>query len=162
MRRNSLTAPLLLALLLPACAPAAEGYPSLAIRPAERASGSWTPPPRHVPPPPPATALASLDELAAEARAAHTAFTEQTAQATRLVTAARSASVGSEAWARAQVARSTLGVAHSRTLIPLAAMDRLYVDASSAGEDLNRIAAVHAEIEALAAAEDDVLAGLGN
>lgn len=163
MRRNTpIAALLLLPLFLPACAPAAEGYPSLAIRPAERASGAWTPPPRHIPPPPPAAALASLDALAAEARAAHGAFTEQTAQATRLVTAGRNAAVGSEAWARAQVARSSLGAAHSRTLVPLASMDRLYVEASSAGEDLDRIATVHAEVEALAQQEDAVLAGLGN
>jgi hypothetical protein len=166
MRRNTFTAGLLLplaaTLFLSACAGAAEGYPSLAIRPAERASGTWTPPPRHIPPSPPAAALTSLDALAAEARAAHTAFTAETAQATRLITAARNAATGSEAWARAEVARSSLAAAHSRTLVPLAGMDRVYVEASTAGEDLDRIAAVHAEVEALAAAEDAVLAGLAN
>lgn len=166
MRRNTLTAPrllaLLLPLLLPACAPAAEGYPSLAIRPAERASGAWTPPPRHIPPAPPAAALASLDALAAEARAAHDTFTQETAAATRLVTVGRSAAVGSEAWARAQVARSSLGAAHSRTLVPLAGLDRIYVDASNAGENLGRIATVRAEVVSLAEQEDAVLAGLGN
>ncbi len=166
MRRNTLIIRLLLplatTLFLSACAGAAEGYASLAIRPAERAAGTWTPPPRHIPPPPPAAALASLDGLAAEVRAAHAAFTSETAQATRLVTAARNAATGSEAWARAEVARSSLAAAHSRTLVPLAGLDRLYVEASSAGEDVNRIAAVHAEAEALAAEEDAVLARLGS
>jgi len=162
MRCNTLTAALLLPLLLSACAKAAEGYPSLAIRPAERASGTWTPPPPYVPPAPPAAALANLAALAAEARAAHDTFTAETAQATRLVGAARNASVGSEAWAQAQIARSSLGAAHSRTLVPLASMDRIYVDASNAGEDLDRIAALRAEVVALAEQEDAVLAGLGN
>ncbi|KHL26420.1 hypothetical protein PK98_08260 [Croceibacterium mercuriale] len=166
MPRNTFTAGLLLplaaTLFLSACAGAAEGYPSLAIRPAERAGAVRTPPPRHIPPPPPAAALASLDSLATEARAAHTAFTAESAQATRLVGAARNAAIGSEAWARAEVARSALAAAHSRTLVPLAGMDRVYVEASTAGEDLDRIAAVHAEIEALVAGEDAVLAGLAN
>ena len=165
MRRNIFTTGLLLlatSTILSACAGAAEGYPSLAIRPAERAGGTWTPPPRHVPPPPPAAALTSLDALAADARTAHAAFTTETARATQAVGAARNAATGSEAWARAEVARSSLAAAHSRTLVPLADLDRVYVAASSAGEDVGRIAAVHAEIEALAAAEDAVLAGLMN
>lgn len=161
MRRNTSLAALLLPLLLPACAPAAEGYPSLAIRPAERVSGAWTPPPRYIPPPPPAAALANLDALAAVARAAHGEFTKESAQATRLVSAARNAAVGSEAWARAEVARSSLAAAHSRTLVPLASMDRIYVDASNAGEELDRIAAIRAEVVAMAEQEDAVLAGLG-
>ncbi|WP_347303371.1 hypothetical protein V5740_01735 [Croceibacterium sp. TMG7-5b_MA50] len=159
MRCNPILAALLLPVLLSACAGAAEGYPSLAIRPAERQTGQWTPPPAYVPPAPASTTLASLEALAAEARSAHAAFTTEAARATRTVVAARGATSG-EAWARAEVARASLAAARSRTLVPLASIDRLYVDASNAGEDLNRLAAVLAEVEALAAEEDRVLADL--
>jgi hypothetical protein len=161
MRCNPLLVTALLASPLSACAGAAEGYPSLAIRPAERETGSWTPPPAYVPPAPAAATLTSLDALAAEARSAHAAFTRAAAQNSGTINAARGATSG-EAWARAEVARATLSMAHSRTLIPLASIDRLFVDASNAGEDVNRIAAVQAEVEALAGDEARVLAGLGS
>src|SRR5690606_24459962 len=64
---------LLLLPFLAACASPGEEYPSLALREAERATGSFepAPPEPYVPPPPPAAVLDRLDALAAEAARAH-------------------------------------------------------------------------------------------
>ena len=80
--RRCLVLPLIA--MLAACASAQSAYPSLAIRPAERASGTMQPPPAEptLTTPPPAT-LDRVSQLAADARADHQAFVEQVAPPTR-------------------------------------------------------------------------------
>lgn len=130
--------------LLSACATAGEEYPSLAMRDAERVTGTVEPvaPTPYVPPPTPAAVLDRLDRLAADAASAHQAFLAEAPAARRAVTAARGAEFGSDGWARASVAVAALEGVRSRAMIALADLDRLMVDAAVVGGELERIVAV--------------------
>lgn len=134
---------LLLLPLLAACATPEGEYPSLDIRPAERASGTLQPPPApYVPPPTPAPVLGRLEQLAADAASAHRAFLAEAPAARSAVAAANGAEPGSDGWARASVAVAGLESSRSRAMIALADLDRLMVDAAVEGGELERIVAV--------------------
>jgi hypothetical protein len=136
---------LLLLPLLAACATPEGEYPSLDIRPAERASGTLQPPPApapYVPPPTPAPVLDRLEQLAADAASAHRAFLAEAPAARSAVAAASGAELGSDGWARASVAVAGLEGTRSRAMIALADLDRLMVDAAVEGTELDRIVAV--------------------
>nr|WP_166180815.1 hypothetical protein [Altererythrobacter segetis] len=140
---------------LAACASAQSEYPSLAIRPAERATGTMQP----VPVEPVLTPLAQptldrVSQLAADARAAHQAFVGQVAGARAAITGGRGAAVGEDAWARAEAALADVRAARSKTMVPLADLDRLYVDAAIYGEATDRIGAARDEVEGLLTSED--------
>jgi hypothetical protein len=141
---------------LAACASAQSAYPSLAIRPGERVTGTMTPAPA-APAPPPATPAATLDrlvELTGEASAAHRQFLDQVAGARGAVAAARGAEVGSDAWAAGQLALAGLDAARSKTMLALTDLDRLYVDAVTGDAAAQRIGAARGEVEQLVAAEN--------
>jgi hypothetical protein len=159
MNRRALALPALAALA--ACASPASNYPSLAIRPAERATGTLQPPPAEpvLTPPPPAT-LASVSQLAADARASHRAFAEVVAGARGAISAARGKAVGDDAWARGEAALADVCAARARTMIPLADLDRLYVDAATQGEETGRIGAARDEVAGLVTSEDRTVAEL--
>lgn len=147
------------------CATPDGDYPSLAIRDAERAVGTIavpTPPPPPAPPPsPPAPGvLGELAALASAAAEAHRAFLAAAPAATRTVEAARRAGTGSEAWARAQVALAGLTSARSRTMMPLADLDRLYVAAAVEGGALAPISAIRDPVEAQVAEQTRTIDGL--
>jgi hypothetical protein len=127
--------------LLAACQSAGEEYPSLAIRPAERATGTLVPVTPYVPPPVTPAVADRLGRLAAEVRAAHGAFQQAAPGASSAVNAARGIGLGSEAWSVAQVQLANLESARSRAMIALADLDRLYVDAATQGRALERVAA---------------------
>ena len=133
-----------LPLLLAACATPADEYPSLAIRDAERVTGTLEPaaPEPYVPPPTPPAVIGRLDQLAADAASAHRAFLAEVSGARSAVSAARGAQLGSERWARASVAVAELEGARSRAMIALADLDRLMVEAAVEGGALERIVAV--------------------
>ena len=164
-------AALLLALMLPilpaiaGCASPAGDYPSLAIREAERATGTMavpaSPPPPPAPSPPapgPAPGMsAELAALADAAAQAHRAFLAAAPAATRTIEAARSAGTGSEPWARAQVALAGLTSARSRTMMPLADLDRLYVAAAVEGGALAPISAIRDPVEAQVAEQSRII-----
>ena len=135
---------LLLVPLLAACATADETYPSLAIRDAERVSGTLEPvaPAPYVPPPTPAAVVDRLDRLAADAASAHRAFLAEAPAARSAIAAAGGAEFGSDGWARASVALAGLEGARSKAMIALADLDRLMVDAAVEGGELERIVAV--------------------
>lgn len=141
---------LLLAPLLAACATPDGEYPSLALREAERVTGSFEPtaPTPYVPPPTPATVVDQLGRLEAEAASAHQAFLAETAAARRTVASAQGAAFGSDGWARASVAIAGLEGARSRAMIALADLDRLLVEAAVEGGELDRIAAVRNTVTA--------------
>ena len=144
--------------LVAACTTArGHGYPSLAIRPGERVSGTAEPVPAPAPPPATAATGSQTARLRAQARAAHARFGERRASATALSGAARGAAVGSEAWSVAQIALASLEVARSEAMIALADLDSLYVTA--------KIAAVptdgSGDVDAIGAARDDVIAMIG-
>jgi hypothetical protein len=137
-------APLLLLVPLGACTTASADYPSLALREAERATGTLQPVEArpYVPPATPADVIGRLDRLAADAAGAHSSFLAEVPAVRNLVGAARGAEPGSEAWAQAQVALAGLEAERSRAMIALADLDRLMVDATLEGAELERIVAV--------------------
>lgn len=141
--------------LLAACATADDGeYPSLAIRDAERVSGTLQPTPAYVPPPTPAAVTDRLAQLASEAASAHRTFESEAPRARAAANAARGGAVGSEPWAVAQVALAGLESARSRAMIALADLDRLYVDAATQGGELTRIAATRDQVIAQVEQQD--------
>ena len=141
---------------------ASDKYPSLAIRDAERAGGTMQPaePEPYVPPAPPATVLGRLDQLTGEAASAHQAFLAETPKARSAVAAARGAGPGADSWAVAQVALAGLEAARGKAMIALADLDRLYVDAAVAGEELERIGAARDRVAAQVAEQNAAIEGM--
>ncbi|MXP41480.1 hypothetical protein GRI75_07465 [Altererythrobacter soli] len=152
-------APLALAGLAACSTPSGE-YPSLAIRDAERVSGTIPAPAPFVPSATPAPVLDRLAGLTRDAASAHAAFQNQAPAARRTVSAARGAGVGSENWAQAQVALAGLEAARSQAMIALADLDRIYVDAAVEGTELERIAAARQRVADMVEAESALIAEL--
>lgn len=128
---------------LGACATPSEEYPSLAIRDAERVAGTLQPaePQPYVPPSTPPAVIDRLEQLSGEAASAHQAFLAEMPRARSAVAAARGSGPGADSWAVAQIAVAELESSRSRAMIALADLDRLYVDAAVAGEEIERIGA---------------------
>jgi hypothetical protein len=147
--------------LLAGCASAQSDYPSLAIRPAERATGTLQPiPAEPVLTPQPQTTLDRVSQLAADARASHAGFAEVVAGARSAITGARGAAIGDEAWARGEAAFADVRAARSKTMVPLVDLDRLHIDAATHGEATERIDAARQEVATLVASEDRIVAEL--
>ena len=153
--------------LVAACAStAATTYPSLAIRPGERVTGTANPVAPPAPPPATAQTGSRLSQLRAQARAADGRFAERKASATALSAAARGAAVGSEAWSIAQIALASLEAARSEAMIALADLDSLYVTAkieavpTQGSGDVDAIGGVRDEVIGLVGEEDATLAAL--
>jgi len=155
-------APLLTALLVLAsgCAAPVGEYPSLAVRDVERVSGTIAVPDAAPLPSPAAATLGQVGPLADQARNAHTAFLAAASTARAQVQSASGAAVGSERWSVAQVVLAKLGAERTQTMIALADVDRLFVDAATAGESTLAIEPVRDEIAALVAEQDAVLESL--
>jgi hypothetical protein len=153
MNRRLLALPLVAALA--ACAGAQSAYPSLAIRPAERESGTFQPAPAE-PVLAPLTAAAAdrVSQLAADARAAHQAFVEMVASTRRVIAAARGKPIGDDAWAAGEAALADVRAARGKTMIPLADLDRLYDDAATTGHATDRIGAARNEVAGYLTSED--------
>lgn len=160
------SAALVLALGLGACQSASGDYPSLAIRDIERAEGRFETvetPQLDVPEVPTGLTGPLPERLAAlsqSARAAHERFLAAQPEASRLTAAASGASIGSDAWASAEVALSDLDSIRSDTAIALADLDILAIAASVQSEERTAIDATRAEVLALIAQEDDALRDL--
>lgn len=154
---------LLTVMLLAACAtPEGEGYPSLAIRGAERVTGQLDAPaaPSYVPPATPVEVLDRLDQLVALAADAHAEFLSEADRTQRLVSAASGAAVATDRWADAQVALAELELARSDAMVALADLDRLYAEASVEAEETVRIAAAREDVIAMVEAENTVIDSL--
>jgi len=136
MKRLAILVPIA---LLAACK-TPPGYPSLAIRPAERATGTLVPVQPYVPPPTPPAVADRLTQLSAEVATAHRAFEAAAPAARSAVNAAHGSGPGADAWSVAQVAIAGLESSRSKAMIGLADLDRLYVDAATQGGELTRIA----------------------
>lgn len=167
-----IAAPLGALLALTACNADRSRFPSLAIRPAERAYGTG----QQAAPAearPLTMQISANTNLAARvkglrdaARAAHQRFLDQHGAALRLVEAARGAAPGSEVWSRATIALAGLVSARSEGMVALAELDRLLIAATEAaatgaGADLAIVAPAHSEAEARLDGEDRVIAALG-
>ncbi len=119
-----------LALMLSGCASAPQNYPSLAKRPIESAPvADLAPPP--APQPADAALSAQIARYAEQADKGASAFDAAYATADRLVGAARTAGVSSDAWVSAQVAISALESARNDSVSALASLDTLYVQRSN-------------------------------
>ena len=145
-----------------------DSYPSLAIRPAERPSGTIQPAPPAPEPAPPPISGQTLDEIAqlrAAAADADRRFQAAAQAAQRPVTAAHGAAPGSEAWAVAQVALSEAEARHNEAVAALGRLDQIHVEAQTEGASLTEIEAavgeVAAQVQAQDAAIDGLEAGLG-
>ncbi len=158
-------------LALSACNAERSRFPSLAMRPAERAYGTGQPvrPTENLPLTaqlPGGTDLAGrVTGLRDAARAAHSRFLDQHDAALRLAEAARGAAPGTEAWSRATVALAGLASARSEGMVALAELDRLLIAATEtaafgAAADLAIVALAHSEVEARLDGEDRVIAVL--
>lgn len=154
------TALLPFALLLAGCASTAGDYPSLAIRDAERVSGTIAVPATPPAPLPAGPAPAELASLQASIREGHARFMAQTGAAQRAVAAASGAGVGSDSWSAAQVAVADLEGKRSQVMIALADLDRLYASAAVEGADVTAAQSALAEANALVAQENAEIARL--
>lgn len=148
--------------MLSACAAPDGAYPSLAIREAERVTGTMqpVPPEPYAPPAIPAATLDAIERLASEAGQAHAAFQAEAPRTRAALATGVAGETGSDGWARAQVALAGLDAARSRTLISLADLDRLYVDAAVTGEEISVIEAARSKVLALVDEEDRMIASL--
>lgn len=160
-----------LSMLLSLSACGGRDYPSLAIRPAERITGTAepatpTPEPTTAPLPASADVTGPAASLVVQAQAAHQRFLSRRAETERLVSAARGTAVGSEAWSVASVALANLESARSDAMIALAELDERYaaqsIMAQSGGNpaDAEALAAARERVIALVGDEDAVLTGL--
>lgn len=168
-----LAAPALALFALTACNADRSRFPSLAIRPAERAYGTGQPtaPTASLPL---TTQLAGGADLAAHvgklrdaARAAHGRFLEQQSPATRLIDAAKGAAPGTETWSRAAIALAGLTSARGEGMIALSDLDRLLIAATEKAatgpdDDLKIVGPTHREVAALLAEEDRTVAALSD
>ena len=161
----------MLLLTLSACNADRSRFPSLALRPAERAYGTGQPvTPTEVLPlttqlPAGANLASQVAALREVARAAHARFGKQQGDAARLVAAARGSAPGTEAWARAAVALAALASARSEGMVVLADLDRLQIAATEQAAtgpaaDLAAVSPAHREVEAMLREEDQTVTAL--
>ncbi|WP_421853703.1 hypothetical protein [Novosphingobium sp.] len=164
-------APLAALLALSACNAERSRFPSLAIRPAERAYGTGQPV-APTPSLPLTTQLPGGTDLAARvtalgdaARAAHGRFLERQGPATRLIEAAKGAAPGTEAWSNAAIALAGLTSARGEGMLALSDLDRLLIAATEKAatgpdDDFKLVDPTHRDIAALLAEEDRTIAAL--
>ncbi|MBS7670582.1 hypothetical protein [Croceicoccus gelatinilyticus] len=156
---------------LSACASTSSKYPSLAVRDAERMTGSAEPAEPDVtapvtPPAPPADLPGRLAAIEKMAYASHETFLAREATARAKARSASGAAPGTLAWSDAEVALSSLESARSDTMFALADLDSLLavgaVDEADSGNPagLPQIVTLREKVEGLIAAEDAVLESL--
>ncbi len=164
-----LAAPLAALLALSACNADRARFPSLAIRPAERAynTGQQPAPPPSIAPDATADLPARVAALRDAALAAHVRFTAQQGEATTLINAAKAAAPGTEAWSRAAIALAGLSSARGEGMVALSDLDHLLIAATVAAAtgpdaDLKVVGPAHRAVADLLGEEDRTLAALGN
>ena len=153
---------ILSAAILGGCASADGKYPSLAIRDAERVSGSFTVPDAPKPDLLSAETLDRVEQLRAEAVSAHQAFSDAVPAARAAVSRGRGAAVASKAWTDAEIALADLDSQRCRTAIVIADLDLLFVDTTLAFEQRARVAEARDAVLPLIREEDRILAELRN
>lgn len=168
-----LAAPVMALLALGACNADRSRFPSLAIRPAERAYGIGGPVapaaslPLNTQVPASADLATSLAALRGAARAAHGHFLEQQGQAARVINAAKGTAPGTEAWSRAAIALAGLTSARGEGMIALADLDRLLIAATEKAAtgpdaDLALVEPTYREVADQLAEEDRTIAALSS
>jgi hypothetical protein len=169
IERIRLVGPLAILLALCGCNAQRSHFPSLAIRPAERAynGGQTSAPAQSTGEAASAQLIAKVAALREAALAAHARFTAQQGDAAKLVNAAKGAAPGTEAWSRAAIALAGLTSARGEGMIPLSDLDRLQIAATEkaaigSDADLAAITPARREVGDLLAAEDRTIAALGS
>jgi len=154
----------ILLLSMSGCAGGSGRYPSLEIRPGERVTGSFVPPPEDSNPQPApiasADTLERLAELNSQAKQAHAGFEAAIPHTRELANAAEAAEVGTDAWALAQVALADLDSARSQSATALGDLDMMYLDARLTGGARQEIDGTRDAVLAMLEEEDRVLAEL--
>lgn len=144
---------LLLLVILPACAARDGGFPSLALRDAERKGGVQPPSTDRLAlvdtAPPSAEVRAQIAAQVAQARAAHARFLAALPAARRTVSAGGSGSVDTDAYAAAQIALGDLQAISSETAFALGDLDTLLAARSNGLQSTAEVAAAQAEVAAL-------------
>ena len=148
--------------LVAGCASPDTAFPTLAIRDAERVSGTMAVPAPPAPPLP--TPLAATQDraisLTQQALSAHQAFLAAAPATRERITRASGAAQGSERWAQAQVAIAGLEAQRSAVMIALADLDRLALEAAVAGQAFATLADRRDEVAALADQETALINAL--
>lgn len=154
-------------LLVAGCAGPQHSYPSLDIRPEERAYGQVqpvtpAPAPTDAPVTPGAPVAQQIAALRAKAAAAHQRFLARKPEADRLTAAAQRGAAGSTAWSVAQVALASLESARNDTSVALTDLDSMLVAAQLASTnapspDLAAVQAAHDDVSRLVTEESAVV-----
>ena len=154
-------------LALSACNADRSRFPSLAIRPAERAYNTGQESSSAAPASPEATVdlPARVAALRETALTAHARFTAQQGQATSFINAAKGSAPGTEAWSRAAIALASLTSARGEGMVALSDLDRLLIAATEAAAlgpdtDLKVVAPAHRVVADLLAEEDRTIDAL--
>ncbi|WP_298191086.1 hypothetical protein [Novosphingobium sp.] len=166
-----LAVPFAALLALSACNADRSRFPSLEIRPAERAYGNAQPvaPTASLPLttqlPAGVDLTARVAALQDTARAAHRRFLDQQGAATRVIDAAKGSAPGTEAWSRAAIALAGLTSARGEGMVALADLDRLLIAATEKAatgpdDDFRIVGPAHQDVSALLAEEDRTIAAL--
>ena len=142
-----------------ACSGADGRYPSLAMRPFETAAPVAPAPTPNEPIRPVATA-AEITALVERAKSAHGAFTAQQDEAERRARAAAGQGIETNARAAALVAMADLSSQRGATAAVLADLDLLVVEAAGRFANDPALDSARAEVAALLAGEDAVMAKL--
>jgi len=155
-------APALLFTALAACTTAQGDYPSLALRDAERATGTMLPPRTYEAPAPTAATMASVETLVEQANKAYEAFGGKLDGVRAIALQARGAKIGSDAWASANVAIADLETERSRTMLPLSDIDRLTVAAATDGGKIEELEAAQGLVLQMVEFETDKIDQIWN
>ncbi|WP_298302313.1 hypothetical protein [uncultured Erythrobacter sp.] len=155
--RHFTLASALCALTLSGCASADGRYPSLDIRPAERALGTLHPTKPEILPTPPATDLASIQSALDRALSANTSFIAQETDALDLANAASGDGPESDRRARALIAMAGLTSLRGKTALALADLDLLEVQAATGFSETNAIRSAQSSIKQMITTQDATL-----
>lgn len=154
------TSILMTALFLSACATPGD-YPSLAVRDAERVTGTYQPvDSTYVPPAAPAEALGRLDSLVTQARSAHQAFVSEAPGIRPAILAGRDTEPGSDGWAKAHLALAALQSKRAPAVIALAELDRIYSAVLADAAQVDEIEAARETVVAMVQDEDRLISEL--
>ncbi|WP_271439023.1 hypothetical protein [Pontixanthobacter luteolus] len=153
-----------LALCAAGCASSGKTYPSLAIRDAERVSGTLpvggVDAVQMAPSPLPGDLIGRIAALESSARESHQRFLAAAPDARGAVRSGRNAAVASNSWASAQVALADLDSIRSLTAIALGDLDLIFTDATLDFVERGQIAQARDKVLAMVREEDAVLAEL--
>ncbi len=150
-------------LILSACA-SPQDYPSLATRDTERVSGSLevAQTPRFSPTPTAPLTLEEVDGLASRIDQTHSQFLTSLESARAPVLAAQGTEIGGEEWSDAQMALANLELIRNDSLIALADLDQLYVDAVIQGNEFASIESVRLRVNDVVLQQNRLIAELAS